>query len=623
MIPFSDPGAVRKIFSSGLAPRRVQPRWRPLSAALAAVALLAGCSTSTPLPPWPTSQAATPGVVQTQQPRTVPPPLGQVQGVPGVVTSPVQTDLPLALQTGGQDPQAPAYFPALAARFTDPATRYDTPGLQAQRQAFSTNAEIGQWLRQLADAPASASGARASVLSVGLSQRGLPIHAAVITRAGGSSPAQLEAGKRPTVLLVGQQHGDEPAGSEALLVVAKELASGLLEPLLEHINVVIVPRANPDGAEKGIRATANGTDMNRDHLLLATPEAAALAALARDYRPILVLDAHEFPAAGPYLEKFNAVPSYDALLQYATTPGVPEFFTKAAKEWYHEPMVSALQAQGLRHGWYHTTPQNPQDLGVSMGGTHPDTLRNVSGLKNAVGFLVETRGIGLGRHHLQRRVHTHTTAIASALRSTAERASNLEQVRSFVVRDTSALACRGPLVVDAAATPQQHGLELIDPQTGTDRSIRVDWQSALELRTLKTRPRPCGYWVSQSADVAIERLKLLGVQMLRVAEPGSLLVDSYRETGRTAAPPAQDMHGAGAGAGSTPAVRVQVALARSAIDIQPGSYYVPLNQPLAGLVTAALEPDTQSSYFAHGLLGSLDDAARVMTTPSLVFEEVD
>lgn len=622
MIPFSESGAVRTPFFHARNRAPGAPRWRLACGVVATAALLSACG-STPLPPWPTSQGALPGVVQTQ--RSVPLPLGQVQGVPGVVTSPVQTDLPTALPGTANDPDAPAYLPALAHRFPDPATRYATPGLAADRRAFSTNAEIGQWLRQLADAPAPATGARTSLLSVGLSQRGLPIHAVVIARASGSSPAQLDASRRPTVLLVGQQHGDEPAGSEALLVVAQELSRGLLEPLLERINVVIVPRANPDGAEAGTRTTASGVDMNRDHLLLSTPEAAALAALARDYRPILVLDAHEFTVAGRYLEKFNAVQRHDALLQYATTPGVPEFFTKASREWYHEPIVAALNGQSLSHEWYHTTSQNLQDLSVSMGGTRPDTLRNVSGLKNAVGFLVETRGIGLGHHHIQRRVHTHITAISSALRSTAERASSLEQVRSFVVRDTSALACRNQVVVEAAATPQQRDLTFIDPQTALDRSIRVEWNSALELRTLKTRPRPCGYWVAQSADVAIERLKLLGVQVLRVAEPGALLVDSYRETTRSTAA-LQDVRGTAtgtAGPGSPAVVKVQVALERSALDIQPGSYYVPLNQPLAALVSAALEPDTQSSYFAHGLLGSLDDAARVMATPSLVFEEVD
>ena len=54
-----------------------------------------------------------------------------------------------------------------------------------------------------------------------------------------------------------------------------------------------------------------------------------------------------------------------------------------------------------------------------------------------------------------------------------------------------------------------------------------------------------------------------------------------------------------------------------------GSYYVPLNQPLANLAVAALEPDTQNSYFANRLIHQLEDTARVMASPSLVFEEQD
>ena len=59
------------------------------------------------------------------------------------------------------------------------------------------------------------------------------------------------------------------------------------------------------------------------------------------------------------------------------------------------------------------------------------------------------------------------------------------------------------------------------------------------------------------------------------------------------------------------------------IDVPAGSYYVPLNQPLANLAVAALEPDTQSSYFANRLIHQLGDTARVMASPSLVFEEQD
>lgn len=514
---------------------------------------------------------------------------------------------------------APPYGAAVAARFPDPPVAYSTPGLGRDRRAFTTNAELGQWLHSLAE-PVAKGPTRTKLLTLGTSQRGEPILGLLVTRAAGTEPAQLDTSGRPTVVLIGQQHGNEPAGSEALLVISRELAQGLLEPLLDRINVVVVPRANPDGAAAGTRVTANGVDMNRDHLLLHTPEARALAQVVNDYRPILVVDAHEYTVVGRYLQKFNAIQRYDALLQYATTANYPEFLTKASHEWYHQPMVAALKGQGLSSDWYYTTSTNPDDKHISMGGTQPDTGRNVNGLKNTVSLLIETRGVGIGRMHIQRRVHSQVTAITSALRSTAERASSLEQVRSFVVRDVSAQACRDQVVVEAAATPTQRELDFLDPETGADRPIRVDWNSSLTLRPTKTRARPCGYWLAASASTAVERLRLLGLQVMRVAEPGSALADIYRETARESGN-RQDVIGNIAGGAGI--VRVEVSPVRSAIDVPAGSFYVPLNQPRANLAVAALEPDTQNSYFANHLIEDLGNTARIMAPPSLVFEETN
>ena len=600
-------GAAQRACVPDAPPARPGHGWH-LSVVLAAV-LLSACS-STPLPPWPTIKAPLP---TKQRPSAT-------LARPGVVTAPVQTTLPAA------EPitiPPPADKPAVDLGLADPAIRYNTPGLAPDRAVFTTNAELGQWLRNL-EQPPSPQGSHAQLLELGFSQRGTPIWAMVLTRAQDTSPSGLDASKRPTVVLIGQQHGDEPASSEALMVVAQELMQGLLEPLLERLNVIVVPRANPDGAEAGMHTTANGIDMDEDHLVLNTPEAQALAVLVRDYRPILVLDAHEFTVAGPYLEKFNAVQRYDALLQYATTANLPSFITKASQEWYYAPLVKALKTQNLSSDWYYTLSSHPDDLQLSMGSVQPDNARNVNGLKNSVSLLVASRGIGLGHAHVQRRVHTHVTAIASALRSTIERADNLEQVRSFVVRDTSALACRDQVIVEAATTPEQRDITLLDPATGADRTVRVDWNSALKLRTIKSRPRPCGYWVASSAETAIERLKLLGVQVLQVAEQGSVLADTYS---RTSATTAQAENAPAAQNDSAPLAPVQapvqVTLVRSAIDVNAGSYYVPLNQPLAALAVAALEPDTPSSYFSHGLIAALSDSARVMTTPALIFEEME
>jgi hypothetical protein len=566
---------------------------------------LAAC-TSVPLPPWPgpggtvAAPAATPAPAPTAA--TVAPPVVVIQPVP-------------VRPSGAVAPEP--YNAAVAARFPAPSLIYSTPGLQEGRGSFTSNAEIQSWLRDLVASAAATPGMKAALLPIGQSQRGEALEALVLTRGAGTDAAAIAASGRPTVLLIGQQHGDEPAGSEALLVVARELTQGLLRPVLDRVNVIIVPRANPDGSTDNKRVTTGGLDMNRDHLLLNTPEAQALAKLTRDYHPTVVVDAHEYTVVGRFLQKFDAVQKYDALLQYATTANIPEFLTRASEEWYRRPLVAALKSQGLSNEWYYTTSADLADKKISMGGTQPDTGRNVNGLKNTVSLLIETRGVGIGRLHIQRRVHTHVTAISSVLSSTAQRASELGQLQPYIEKEIASQACKDEAVVEAGPTLVQQELLMLDPVTGADKALRVEWNSALTLRKLKTRVRPCGYWLSASARTAVERLRLHGVQVLRVMEQGSMLGDLYRETARSTGA-RQDVRGAIADAGQI--VKTDVALVRGVIDAPSGSYYVPLSQPLANLVIAALEPDTQSSYFANRLIDSLAGSARVMAEPALKTE---
>jgi hypothetical protein len=65
---------------------------------------------------------------------------------------------------------------------------------------------------------------------------------------------------------------------------------------------------------------------------------------------------------------------------------------------------------------------------------------------------------------------------------------------------------------------------------------------------------------------------------------------------------------------------VEVALARGVLDTPMGSYYVPLSQPLANLVVAALEPDTQNSFFANRVVDALQSQARVVGEPTMRLE---
>jgi len=501
---------------------------------------------------------------------------------------------------GAQGLPAP-YGAAVAARFPDPAQHYDTPVLAADAVAFTGNAELSA---QLAAVAASApAGTRIDRLVPGRSQDGTPIEALHFSRGAG----------RPAVLLVAQQHGDEPAGAEALLVVARLLATGDLAPVLDRLDVTVLPRANPDGAEWQRRVAVNGMDINRDHLLLRTPEAQALAALVRRQRPVVVVDAHEHTVVGRYLEKFGAVQRNDMLMQYAMAPNLPEALGRASEDWFRQPILAALGAEGLRTEWYYTNSLAPGDLRLAMGGVQPDTGRNVNGLRNAVSLLLESRGVGIGRLHLARRLHSQVVALRTVLLQAARHADGLVALQAAADAEVRAAACGGRAVVRAAGTPGRRELLMLDPVTGADKPVDVAWESALALRVLTERVRPCGYWLDGGQTAAVAGLQALGVQVQRLAAPARLDAEAYVETAR--------------GEVSRPDVRGTVAdgfrtIVQLVVDLRPeawaapaGGWYVPLDQPLGNLVVAALEPDSQNSFVANRLIDRLDALRRVLARP--------
>jgi hypothetical protein len=123
---------------------------------------------------------------------------------------------------------------------------------------------------------------RTRLEEIGRSVEDRPIHLLVVG-----------SGER-RVLLWSQMHGDEPSATPALLDVADYL---LTAPegaaVLDQLTLLMVPMLNPDGAERGIRRNAQGIDVNRDALNLATPEGRTLKAVRDRYAPILGFNLHD------------------------------------------------------------------------------------------------------------------------------------------------------------------------------------------------------------------------------------------------------------------------------------------------------------------------------------------
>ena len=63
------------------------------------------------------------------------------------------------------------------------------------------------------------------------------------------------------------------------------------------------------------------------------------------------------------------------------------------------------------------------------------------------------------------------------------------------------------------------------------------------------------------------------------------------------------------------ATRVKVQTMPALLDLAAGGFYVGLDQPLADLIVAALEPEAPSSYVANGVIASVTGEARILLRP--------
>lgn len=505
------------------------------------------------------------------------------------------------------DPSKLVLEPEVISRqFTSAESSFSTPAFAVGRENFTSYSEVISFLNALKQTHSNV-----QIEKVGTSQQGRAIVLLVLTGKGGLNS------RLPTVMLMAQQHGNEPAGGEATMVIAQNLLKERA-PILDRVNVLIMPNTNPDATERFRRESIIGIDINRDHLLLRIPESQAIAAAVNRYKPQIILDLHEFTVAGRWVEKFGAVMRSDALLQAATVGNLSPV-VQAAQARYLATARNALEVKGHRVDDYHTSSSSAKDLTVSMGGVNVDTGRNVGGLRNAVSLLLETRGVGIGKANYTRRVESHVLAATAVIEAAAKDGQNLIQMQEDAGRATAKLACTGNISIVVRHTSERRVLNFLDAKTGEPLAIDVDWRSAHQLKIDRERSRPCGYIIASDQTLAIQRLRDLGVKVTSLIAKDLNQIwatESYdivnedsgsREDARGAISDAQN------------AIRVfKVNTKVSSVVPSAGDFYVSLNQPLAALVSAALEPDSQNSFAANRVMLIEDNKLlRVIKPPSL------
>jgi hypothetical protein len=226
-----------------------------------------------------------------------------------------------------------------------------------------------------------------------------------------------------------------------------------------------------------------------------------------------------------------------------------------------------------------------------MGGNNPGIARNAFGLRGAVSFLIETRGVGIRMEGWQRRVATHVVAARTVIETAA---ANAERLRAEIDAGRAATAKASADLVIAARIPARPlTIPLLDPETGADKPIEVPFQDSRVIEPTATRARAAGYFVTGEPVKAVERLRALGVQLCRLAEARTLELDSYRLDEVKAASDRETIN---------PDAAIKATIIRKPIALPAGTLFVPMAQAGAGIVAATLEVDTPGSYLSTGVI---------------------
>ncbi len=168
------------------------------------------------------------------------------------------------------------------------------------------------------------------------------------------------------ILLICGQHGDERGIRRALT----EFLNPALPPLLRelpNVQLAVLAEANPDGAARRSRANAQGRDLNRDHLLLETPEVRAIHRFVDHWHPNVVVDLHNFPSRRAHLVSQHLRFGWDVCLDYPSNPATGMGEGHPLVDSLMSTLATALSPGGYRFGRYclldakgvmrHSTPQ--------------------------------------------------------------------------------------------------------------------------------------------------------------------------------------------------------------------------------------------------------------------------
>lgn len=425
----------------------------------------------------------------------------------------------------------------------------------------------------------------------GASADGRPLRLLVISEVDGKEP-KPEA--KPSILCVGNIHGGEVCGKEALLMIARDFPRG--SRILKDYTLLFVPVFNPDGNERlgsnaeqrpsqngpdpiGARENGRGLDLNRDFAKLDSPEARALVALMREWNPVVVIDLHTTNGS-----KHGFALTYDSARHPAGDAALIDF---TRNELLPEIGASMERVAGFKSGFYGNFNGDK-----TRWTTYPAQARylgHYAGLRGSVSILSEA----YSHAPFKERVLATRAFVEACL----EEASNQKGRIAELVKHARAGARSGAESVPLKVSLDRRGGKLpipLPPEKAGEEPGSVESEDWSAPKIERSIPLPHAYLLPGRETNAVRLLQRHGVAVGELVEEVRVSAEAHEIISAKRAETAYQQRQMAA---------LETELIAETLDLRPGTFIIPTSQPLGKLAALLLEPGGEDGLGTWGLLG--------------------
>jgi len=439
---------------------------------------------------------------------------------------------------------------------------------------------------------------RARRATIGVSAKGKPLDALFVSEALNALAGGGRPGERLRVMVVGSLHGNEPAGGEAILMLARDLVHAPPRGLLGLMEFILVPVGNPDGRDSGVRVNPGTIDL----AALKSPENRALVDILVRWQPDVFIDLHEATSYKPEtLARQGYLTDFEAQIEIANNPNIDAAIRALSRERLRPAIISRLQKDRLRASPY---VREIRDIGQSI--THGNltlrNLRNRAGIDGAFSLLVETRLDPPGESYpTPQNIRARTARQFLSLRTVI--LVCLAQYRDIAARSRAARRAwqnrkAGEsvfLVANYAPDPNRKTISIRLRRIADGQVEKRTFPYLGKIVPSRALKLPTAYAITAHQDAIRPVLERQHIRYRVLGEPrecrATLQEISMREN--TGSPPRRT------------SARINIKDRDALVRLPAGTLWIPLRQPARRLIPLLLEPGSNSSLYEHRDYASL------------------